>query len=219
MRELQLPTAALYSVLRPPPQQQQQHWQQCGGSSSGSGLAFLPGTCSISHLAAPSSSSFVGVQLQHLPLLVLAGLSQEDALVAAATQSPDPLAAAAAAWLPASGLSQQLQSVLLHNVQAGVLDGVPVPAAAAPGVLFSVAAAALVLGLKPSAQREQLGAGGEWLKGTDLADSLCQEFTGLLAWRERLLEDARSSRCVGRGVGLHTCLAGGFRVEVLQPKP
>jgi hypothetical protein len=198
VRELQLPTAALYSVLRSPPPQQQRQWQQCGGSSSGGCLAFLPGACSISHLIAPSSSSnsFIGVQLQHLPLLVLAGLSQDEALVAAATQNLDPLTAAAAAWLPASGLPQQLQRALLQNVQSGVLDGVPVPAAAAPGVLFSVVAAALLLGLKPSAQREQLAAGGEWVKGTDLAESLCQAFPGVLAWRERLLEDARTSRCV-----------------------
>lgn len=142
----------------------------------------------------PSSSgnTFIGVQLQHLPLLVLAGLSQNKTLISACSPNPDPLAAAAV-WLPSSGLPQQLQGSLLRNIQSGVLDGVPVAAAAAPGALFGVAIQALVLGLKPSVQREQLGA-VEWPKGTNLADSVLRAFSLLEAWREKLLEDAKNSR-------------------------
>jgi hypothetical protein len=204
IREMQIPTTALFSILKSPKQQQwQQQWQHCSsnGSSSSGCLTHLPGYCSLSHLVTPNSSrsTFIGVQFQHLPLLALAGLSQDNNLILACTQNTDPLAAAAAAWLPSSGLPQQLQGSLLRTIRWGVLDGVPVPAAAAPGVLFAVAVQALVLGMKPSAQREQLGA-GEWPKGTNLADSLLKAFPQLQAWREKLLEDVKHSRYAGQCV-------------------
>jgi hypothetical protein len=219
VRDLQVSTAACFSIVNPI--QQQQQLQACCSSSS-SQLMFLPSCCSISHIIKPglalsssssgarsrhgkgsstcasssgssSSSTFVGVQLQCLPLLVLAGLSQDKTLIAACTQNPAPLAAAAAAWRPSSGLPQQLQASLLWNIQAGVLDGVPVPAGEAPVLLLSVALQALVLGRKASVQREQLGS-GEWPQGTNLVDSLLLAFPGVAAWREKLLQDARRDR-------------------------
>jgi hypothetical protein len=204
IREQQLPTAALYSILKPPGiqqqlaegrhQQQQQQWQQYG--SNGGCPAFLPGWCSFDHLIKPSSSSnsFIGVQLQHLPLLLLASVSQDPVLLSALTQNPrDPLEAAAAAWLPSSGLPQQMQASLLRNIQSGVLDGVPVAAAAAPAVLFGVAVQALMFGQRPGVQREQLGV-GEWPKGTNLGESVMAAFPGMEAWREKMLTDAANSR-------------------------
>lgn len=205
VREMQLPTAALYSILKPPgiqPQlaegqhhhHQQQQWQQYG--SSGGCPAFLPGWCSFDHLIKPSSSSnsFIGVQLQHLPLLLLASVSQDQVLLSALTQnSRDPLGAAAAAWLPSSGLPQQMQASLLRNIQSGVLDGVPVAAVAAPGVLFGVAIQALMFGHRQGVQREQLGV-GEWPKGTNLGESLVAAFPRLEAWREKMLTDAANGR-------------------------
>jgi hypothetical protein len=207
VRDLQAPTTACYSVINPARQQQ-------GHSSSGGRLMLLPSSCSISHIVRPgqdlsssrsrsdrgssdcassSSSTFIGVQLQCLALLVLAGVSQDKTLLAACTQNPDPLAAAAAAWLPSSGLPQQMQASLLWNIQAGVLDGVPVAAGEAPALLLSVALQSLVLGRKASVQREQLGV-REWTQGTNLVDSLLQAFPGVAAWHDKLVQDAGRDR-------------------------
>jgi len=239
VRELQLPTTALYRVHSHHNhqqqqqqsswyalQQQQQQQQHCdasavswgaathpvtaqrhssnptglgsiGGSNGSDGsLAFLPSCCSLTRLLQPTSPThtFIGVELQCLPLLVLAGLSQDKTLISACCQNPDPLAAAAAAWCPSSGLPESLQAALLGNIQAGVLDGVPVAAADAPRLLFAAALQGLVCGHKPSVQREQLGV--EWPAGTNLVESLLKAFPGVAAWRRQLLEDVQNTRWV-----------------------
>lgn len=139
------------------------------------------------------SHTFVGVQMEGLPLLALAFLSQDKSLLAFCGQ-PDPLAAAAVAWLPSSGLPTWLQQNLLENIQAGVLGGVPVSAAAAPGLLFAVALQALIGGFKPSVQRQQLGVKA-WPQGVCLTEAVVRVWPGVSSWRLAILEQAKNKRC------------------------
>jgi hypothetical protein len=122
---------------------------------------------------------FLGCELAHLDLLVCAGLGQDPALLAA-TQAPDPPAAAAAAWQPhwppCAGRA-------LAAVAAGCVEGVPVPSAAAPAVLWQLVVSHLVAGGSPG----QLGkvVGLEAGAAGALLDSLTAAFPGLAAALER----------------------------------
>jgi hypothetical protein len=191
VQELRLLTTAVHSA---------QQQESCDGSDSSSSLAFLPGSLSMQHLlqpaadtdAASSNCSFIGVRLQCLPLLVAAAVSREPALLTA-LQQPDPWDAAAAAWLPRSGLPPALVSQVLACIAAGVLDGCPVAPAAARRLLFVTALRALLLGQRPAQQRECLGL-SEWPRGCgSLADSVCDAFEGLASWKAGMLEKTRQT--------------------------
>jgi hypothetical protein len=153
-------------------------------------LAMLPGHLSLRSAVVPccSGSVFVGVQLEQLHLLVLAGVSQDEQLLAA-FDHVDPVAIVAAHWLKSSGIKQEDALLLLSHVQAGALDGMIVTEAAAPKVLFHAAVDALVLGKKPSVQRGALAV----QQGLDLGGSLLQAFPGLRQWQAAVVAGCRET--------------------------
>jgi hypothetical protein len=176
MREFQLCTSLLHAVKVP------------GPCPSAEAVTFAPGAVSLLSAARPAldACTFVGLDLQQLPLVVLAALSRDPILLAALTHS-DPLAVAAAHWVDHNGMQGSTINMLLSRIAVGVVDGTPVMASSVQCALFSVALDTLVLGQKPSAQRALLGLE----QSVDLADTLIAAFPGLGAWREDVLEDCR----------------------------
>eukprot|EP00878_Enallax_costatus_P013713 GHUV01014342.1.p1 GENE.GHUV01014342.1~~GHUV01014342.1.p1 ORF type:complete len:1302 (+),score=516.71 GHUV01014342.1:511-3906(+) len=183
-REQQLLSSAIHGLRA-----SRQSWQQQHQSWS-----LLPGTLSLASAVQPSAADhmFVGVQLQQLPLVVLAALSQDPALLYALNQ-PDPSIAAAQHWLRHGGLPPTTVELLLRHVAAGSAAGVPVPPSDAEQVLFTMAMNALLLGQKPSMQRDLLALEQ---KGINLVTSLLQAFPGLSAWQQRALEKCSKHGCL-----------------------
>lgn len=170
VKEQQLGLSAIHSI---------QHEQ------SNRELSFLPATLSIAAAVQPSTPDnvFVGVELQHLPLLVLASLSRDEALLDALSQQ-DPLSAAAGHWLEHCGLQPAVVGLLLEHLAAGSVTGVPVLPQDTRTALFKLAVDAVLAGQKPSAQRGLLAVEN---KGVNLAISIMQAFPGVAAWQQGVL--------------------------------
>jgi hypothetical protein len=164
-------------------QQQQQQWQGAGRLPEPVQVSYATWCWQLRPALAPAAPDqvFLGCDLAHLDLLGLAGLGQDPALLAA-TAAPDPPAAAAAAWQPHW---PPCASRALAAVAAGCVEGVPVPAAAAPAVLWQLVVGHLASGGSPG----QLGkvVGLEAGAAGALLDSLAVAFPGLGAALERVV--------------------------------
>jgi hypothetical protein len=157
----------------------------CLGSEA---VTFLPGPISILATIQPSNEActFVGLDLQQLPLVMLAALSRDPCLLAALSAS-DPLASAAAHWVNCNGLHANTQHMLGSRIVGGAVDGTPVLPSSVHRALFSLALEAFVLGQKPSVQRALLGLE----QSVDLACTLMVAFPALATWRADMLEECR----------------------------
>lgn len=151
-------------------------------------VTLMPGPVGILSFVQPcdEACTFVGLDLQQLPLVVIAALSSDPVLLAALSAS-DPLEAAAAQWVKCTGLHASTQDKLQSHVAGGALNGTPVLSSCVQRALFGVALDALVLGQKPSVQRALLGLE----QSVDLADSLLVAFPALASWRTDMLEECR----------------------------